>query len=975
MKTKLLFLMTILFAAYGIAQERTAASTVITGTYIGKTIPLRDFPTIQPQEDYKVNEIKIIENNLRANEKVNQNAYPQDGKDPLRQLEFGGISLMPLEQNFDGLSSGEGGGFTPPDPSGAVGPNHYVNAVNVALKVFDKTGGLLAGPTDLGSFLGFGNNSGDPIIMYDHLADRFFVSQFGASANSLQLGVSETADPTGAYFVYEFSLDAFPDYPHYSVWPDGYYVTANKFSGNTTYVMDRDAILAGDPNPQIVGFNLPGVVNNPNTVFSPEPANLTGTSFPSDVPGYIVYLQDDGWGGGIANDHLKVWEIEMDWTNPGSSTISAPVEIPIDPFDAVFAPFGTGDVEQPGTGQKIDMIGGVISYAANYRSFGSHNSWLITFNVDVDGNDTSGVRWIELRNNGLGAWSVFQEGTYAPADGHSRFMGSAAMDAAGNIGMGFNIASATLPAGVKYTGRFDGDPLGQMTVAEVTIVDGIGVQTFSNRFGDYSHLTMDPDNFTFWHTAEYFTSNNNWMSRVAAFTLSSGFNADVGVSAITQPNNGALGAAEVVEVSIRNFGLASQSNFPVELRVDGNLEATETFTGTIAPGAVETFTFTQTVDLSTVGQTYAIEAKTDLSGDEFTSNDAFTKNVTHLLANDVGPLEITAPQTGSGLGTETISVNIKNYGSSTQSNFDVQYTVNGGTPVIETFTGSIDSEEEVVFDFAQQADFSALGDYTVEITTSLGGDQDASNDVISEVITNQICQPNLDCSFGDGFQLFSVAEINNPSGCEGYGDFTDQIANFEEDSTYELTVTTGYGDQYITVWIDFNDDFNLTPDEKVVTDFVIAPGEAAGTYTETMDLVIPAGAATGEHLMRAKSNWQAPVPDDACEETQYGETEDYTANIGVLALNDNLFIDSEMIVLSKDNNQFEITLNTNFEGATYFALYNLLGQQLKFKNLVKSSENQYKINLDMSQAASGVYLVKLAGADLKTYKTARIIVK
>ena len=99
----------------------------------------------------------------------------------------------------------------------------------------------------------------------------------------------------------------------------------------------------------------------------------------------------------------------------------------------------------------------------------AHNSWLITFNTDVDGNDTSGVRWIELRNTGNGPFSLYQEGTYAPADGHSRFMGSAAMDAAGNIGLGFNIGSGSLPVGIRYTGRFDGDPLGTMTVAETTI--------------------------------------------------------------------------------------------------------------------------------------------------------------------------------------------------------------------------------------------------------------------------------------------------------------------------------------------------------------------------------------------------------------------------------------------------------------------------------------------------------------------------
>lgn len=964
--------MALFLGAVVIGQESQGPSTVIQGRFVKKTIPLRDF-TVNDATPVKTNEIRIISNNLRANEKVNPNALPL-GNDPLRQSEEGGIFSYNLEENFDGISNAEGGGFTPPDPSGAVGPNHYVNAVNVAIKIFDKQGNVLAGPTDLGTFLGSGNNSGDPIIMYDHLADRYFVSQFGAANNSLVLGVSETPDPTGAYFVYEFVLDAFPDYPHYSVWPDGYYLTANKFSGNTTYVLERDEILAGAANPQIVGFDLPGVSNNPNTVFSPEPANLTGVSFPADLPGYIVYLQDDGWGGGITFDHLKIWEIEMDWANTSNSTISAPLEVPVDPFDSVFAPFGTGDVAQPGTSQKIDMIGGIISYAANYRSFGTHNSWVITFNVDVDGNDTSGIRWIELRNDDVNPWDVYQEGTYAPADGHSRFMGSAAMDASGNIGMGFNIASATLPAGIKYTGRYDGDPLGQMTVAETTIVDGIGVQTFSNRFGDYSHLYMDPDNFTFWHTAEYFTANNNWQSRVASFSLSSGFTNDVGINAIIQPENGLLTATETVEVSIRNFGQAPQSNFPLELRVDGNLVATENFNGTVDANDTETYTFTQTVDLSNSGQTYEISVTTVLGSDEFPANDDFTKEVTHLLADDVGPIEVTAPQTGSGLGVQDISVNLKNFGANSQTNFDVTYSVNGDAPVTEQFSNTIGAEEEQVFTFATQYDFTELGNYEIVVSTSLSGDQEPSNDEITAEIQNLICQPDLDCSFGDGFQLFSVNEINNPSGCEGYGDFTDQVANFDPGQTYELTVTTGYGDQFITVWIDFNDDFNFTADEVVVDNYEIADGQAGGTFTETMDLVIPANATLGSHLMRAKANWDAPVPPDPCELTQYGEVEDYTANVGVLGVGDQAIQNSQLIVTSSDNKQFQVNLNTQFEGTLYAAVFNSLGQQLKSIKLNETTAGFYQIDLDMNQASSGVYIIKVASTEATSFKTARIIV-
>ena len=974
MKLRLLFALILGFIMVQVdAQNTQRASSVAYGQFVRKTMPLRDFPTVTPHE-YRVNEITIVENNLRANEKVNQQAYPQDGVDPLRQRDFGGIARMPIEENFDGLTNNEGGGFTPPDPTGAAGPNHYLNAVNVAIKIFDKQGNTLAGPTMLGTFLGSASNSGDPIILYDHLADRYFVSEFG-TGNSFLVGVSDSPDPTGAYNVYQFNLDAFPDYPHYSLWHDGYYVTANKFSGNTTYVMDRAAMIAGDPNPAIVGFNLPGVVNNNNTVFSPEPANLTGVNYPPGAPGYIVYLQDDGWGGGIANDHLKVWEITMDWNNPGNSSISQPFEIPTDPFDSVFAPFGTGDVAQPGTSQKIDMIGGIISYAANYRSFGGHNSWVITFNVDVDGNDTAGIRWVELRNSGTGPWSLYQEGTYAPADGNSRFMGSAAMDAAGNIGMGFNIASANLPAGIKYTGRYDGDPLGQMTVAETSIVEGIGVQTFSNRFGDYSHLTMDPDNFTFWHTAEYFSANNAWRSRVAAFTLSSGFNADIGVSNISQPNNGLLTANETVEVAIRNFGLSAQSNFPVELYLDGNLVATETFSGTINSNEALPFTFTQTVDLSTSGQTYTLEAKTALSGDEFSANDNYTKQVRHLLASDVGATEITAPVSGSGLGLETLTVTLENFGALTQTNFDVSYTVNGGAPVTETFTGTLDAEQTANFSFAQQLDLTALGPYEITVTTALSGDQDPSNDSVSTTVTNLLCQPNLNCSFGDGFQLFAVNEINNPSGCEGYGDFTAQVANFDADTTYDLTVTTGYGDQFVTVWIDFNDDFSFTADEKVVNNYVIAPGQGGGSYTETMPLTIPAGANPGTHLMRAKTNWQAEVPENACEETTYGETEDYSANIGGLSSDDYLFSAADLLVRESDNDQFDIELRTTYQGPLYFALYNTLGQQLKFKTLSQSGPDLYQIKLDMAQAASGVYIVKLSGPELTTFQSAKLIVR
>lgn len=980
MRIKLLLLSIVLLASYGIsAQEKFAPTEIIHGTFIQKTMRLDEFATIAQEAVPSVPTMVVDQVVSGPLVKYDKPATVIHNL----QTEPGQIVSMPLEQNFIGASQSESG-FLPPDPTGAAGPNHYLHSVNSLVKIFDKTGNLLVGPVSLSNFLGIPSNNGDPIVLYDQLADRWFVSEFGNLGGNLGLaiGVSETSDPAGAYNVYQFDLGGFPDYPHYGVWHDGYYGTANYIGGGQSvagFVMERDALIAGDPDPEMVLWEtLPGNIGNQNQVRGGLPVNLLGTDIDTSLPGYFTYLQDDGWNSSITYDHLKVWEVELDWVTPANSTISAPLEIATDPFDAgeLFGN-GNGAIRQPGTSQRLAGHGGIVSYAANYRSFGTHNSWLITFNTFIDANETGGIRWVELRNDGVSNWSVYQEGTYSIADGHSRLMSSSAMDALGNIALAYTTASTTLPVSLRYTGRYDGDPLGEMTVAETIIIDGPGVRTNTNRYGDYSHMTMDPDNFTFWYTGDYFSSNNQWRTQIASLSLSGGFTADVGVSNIVQPENGILTNAETVEITVRNYGNGPQSNIPLELRVDGNLVASEVFPGTLAANANEPFTFAQTVDLSNAGQTYEIEVRTVLVGDEFAANDPFTKSVTHLLSNDVGALEITSPVSGSGLGSsETVAITVKNFGAVPQSNFDVQYDIDGGTPVVETFTGTIAPEEEVTYNFTQTGDFSVLGTYTVNASTSLSGDQEPANDAVTAEIESVLCQPNLDCSFGDGFQLVAVAEINNPSACEGYGDFTDQIANLGAGETYDITFTTGYGDQHVKVWIDFNDDNTFDSTEIVVPNFVIAPGQAAGTYTETVTLSMPPNPPAGEHRMRAKSNWQAPVPDNACEETTYGETEDYTANvIEVLGLEEIAISEADLRIVTLPNNQFEVSLNTSFDRGVYLAVYNVLGQEIGFNKSVPKIDNAYRLNLDMSKVSAGVYVIKMGGQSTTTYKTGRIIVK
>ncbi|OIP51667.1 MAG: hypothetical protein AUK33_03785 [Flavobacteriaceae bacterium CG2_30_34_30] len=961
------------FICFAFMQAQEAPEFISQGVFLGKTMPLSEMPTagIPPVRDNT--EARIIRNRLRAPRKVNANALPLFGE-PNAQTDFGGITSFALEENFDGATVSEGGAL-PPDPTGAVGPNHYVHAFNLGIKIFDKTGTLLFGPISLGDFFQNGVNSGDPIVLYDQLADRFFVSQFRTSNNALLIAVSETADPTGAYNLYEFPLNAFPDYPKYSVWPDGYYMTANKFTGNTTYVLERDVILAGGANPQIVGFNLPGIVNNPNSVRSPNPAHLLGTSFTPNTPGQIVYFQDDGWSG-VTFDHLKIWEITMDWNTSSNSTISAPLEIPTQPFESTFAPFGTGDVNQPGTGQKIDMIAGVISYMVNYREFTTHNSMTVTFNVDVDGNDRSGIRWIELRTDGVNPWTIFQEGTYAPADNNSRFMGSLAMDAAGNMGMGFQIASGTLPVGIRYTGRFDGDPLGQMTVAETTIIDGIGVQTNSNRFGDYTHLTMDPDNFTFWFTGEYFSSNNFWRTRIASFSLSGGFNNDLGVNTILNPNDGILTANESVQVSVRNFGLNAQTNFPLELRVDGNLVATENFVGTINPNETANYTFAQTVDLSNQGQTYVIAARTNLAGDEFPGNDSFTKNVTHLLTNDVGVVDILSPTTGEGLGQETIVVRVKNFGANPQSNFNVSYSIDGGTPVVETITNTLNSLEQLDFSFTQTGDFSALGTYVISSSTLLAGDGDSANDTYEVTIQNQQCSPTGNCTLGDGLTRFSIGTIDNATTCSpnGFGDFTSLNTELDIDTQVNVIARSGFANQLLSVWVDYNDNQVFEVSERVIFDFPLP--NSGVSYTSSF--VIPNDInLLGTHLLRARVGWVTSegTINDPCVDFTWGETEDYTVTLldGTLSVAQNDFYDADFLVYPIGTRIYEVLFQPKTDlGEMSVEVYNILGQKITSAKM-SVFENGYKTLLNFETVTTGTYLVKVFNGSYSTVK--RILVK
>jgi len=863
---------------------------------------------------------------------------------------------------------------TPSDPTGEMGRDYYFASWNSSFRFFNLDGTAASPPSSLSTL--FGNNeSGDPIVMYDSQVDRYIISSMGSSG--LNFAISQTNNPIldgwHVYSATSFGTDGqFPDYPKYSIWSDGYYCTTNT-SGNNLYVLERDKIIDGDPTASIQGFDAPQMITS--GFASAQVLDITNDDHPAVGNATMIYMQDDAWNQ-VLTDHLKIWTINIDWENPNNSSVSTPYQLPTSSFTSVFDGGSFANLTQS-SGPDIDAMQACIMNQAQFRKFPTHNSAVFNFVVDVlSGSDEqAAVRWYELRQDADGEpWVIFQEGTYTAPDGRHAFGASMAMDIQGNIGMGYSSMNSTNPITLRYTGRYANDPSGQMTIEE-NLIGQSNATNPNTRYADYSQISVDPSNDkTFWFISEYFKPGRRDL--VGAFQIAADYANDIGVISVDSPLSGLLTNEESVTVSIFNYGENAASNFDVSYQLDSGTIITETYSGTVESTETVQHTFSTTVDLSTVGQTYVIYSYTSLSGDEDSSNDGTIQDIQHLNPNDLGITEISSPISGTNLSTtELVTIEITNFGGAEQSNFEVSYELNG-EQVTETVDGPLAGNSSMDYIFTQTIDLSAFGTYEIIASVNLENDSDSSNDVFTTNINNANCSPTADTSYGDGFQLFQIGDINNNTGegGPGYEDFTNLSTNIEQGSSNDLTVTTGYGNQYIRVWIDYNDDFVFSLDELVVDNYVIAPGAAAGSYTETMQLVVPDDATLGEHIMRAKSNWNAPVPDDACEETQYGETEDYRVNIvESLGIDDSVLGSSEFRIISQDNNQFNISLSTLYNKNISFSVYNVSGQVIVFNNISKNSD-KYLYDLDMSYAAAGVYLVKMGNSSIG-YRVGKIVVK
>ena len=497
------------------------------------TVKKADFFRVSPPLSEMIENAKrehrTYEHNENEHEKNEQNEWhpritsdPSNPPDPLAatQRNIRNVNVVNINKliDFDGVDNVDG--VAPPDTQGDVNDTFYMQCVNNHTVIKDRQGNTASGPFPTSNFwqgTQFDDrNDGDAVILWDENAQRWVVTQFyvpmNGNTNYLLIAVSQTDDPLGQYYQYGFSYGTdMPDYPKWAIWPDGYYMGANGFDQNYNYIgtyvsaFERDAMLQGDPNAQVV-------------TFGPD-ANLWSV-FPADADVFPAagtpcpFISDEI--GANPNNEVYIYDFHVDWNNTANSTFNAnnPTTLQVADYNLFN---NSTSVPQPGTNQLLDLLQSRIMYRPYYRHFNNHESLVVTRTVNDNG--VAAIRWYEFRNNGNG-WNVYQQGTYSPGDGLWRWMPSIAMNQNGDITIAYSVSDGNNKhPSIRAVARYNGDPLGQMTTNEIELFTGNASQSGTERWGDYSMVSVDPDGTSFWFTTEYTTGNWDWRTRIIHYEL------------------------------------------------------------------------------------------------------------------------------------------------------------------------------------------------------------------------------------------------------------------------------------------------------------------------------------------------------------------------------------------------------------------------------------------------------------------------
>ena len=471
-------------------------------------------------------------------------------------------TIPPPVLTFDGINSAQSAcGCLPPDTQGDVGPNHYVEGVNVAFRVYDKSGNPLTPTTTFNTLFQdlppgtpcTGSNSGDPFVLYDHLADRWLISDFAFASLSGPfyqcIAVSTSPDPAGTYNLYALQhepahSDWIGDYPKFALWSDpqpggAYHFTVNlfdflpsvTFNGVRVFALDRASMLAGGPaNAIAFTIGLAGVGDS----YSLVPAYFR-TGDPPPAGRDEMLLAVDATIPGATLTQVHGWLFHVDFANPGNSTIglgadhTPNAEITVNPFVQAWTAATYLLVPQQGTAQKLDTLGDKIMTPVVYYNDGTTESlWADQTTMLNFPNGPTAVSWYQFDVTGgvFPATPVQQQEWTNGGDGLWRWMSSIAVDAAGNTAIGYATSSDSIFPGIRYAGRLASDPPGNLAQGEAILQNGGGAQTSGfGRWGDYTYTSIDPSNgMDFWHVGEYYTATGNasWATKIGKFNFQGG---------------------------------------------------------------------------------------------------------------------------------------------------------------------------------------------------------------------------------------------------------------------------------------------------------------------------------------------------------------------------------------------------------------------------------------------------------------------
>ncbi len=668
---------------------------------------------------------------------------------PTPAVSFDGISQA------DTIAADSNQGFLPPDTNGAVGPNHFVQTVNSCFRVWNKAGSPVTATTSLGTLfspLGCGTSiDGDPIVLYDQLADRWIISEFCtvASPNDHQLvAVSKTSDPSGAYFLYDFMMpnNKFNDYPHLSVWPDGYYMTDNQFNqaGNTfqqagVFAFDRAKMLAGDATAGFVYFDTallfpPGTGNNGSDgIGGMLPANADGLIPPAvGAPCPFAYVQAGEFGDPA--DQLRLFDFHADFTAPVNSTFTERPgsPLPVAAFDPVTVPNSRNVVPQPApavAGSYLDAINDRLMFRLAYRNFGTSESLVLNHTVNAASNPAyrAGVRFYQLsRSTPAAAFTIAEQQTFAGVAGDttSRWMGSVAMNFQGDIALGYSVSSTSVSPSIRYAARLNTDPPGSgLAQGEQILIAGAGSQTStSGRWGDYSDMTVDPsDDCAFWYTQEYYAANSgsSWRTRIARIVVGTSAVSPRGTisGTVTDCSTGLPVANAIVKIT-GGFWRSTAANGTYSATVAPGTYTATASSSIYAPATssnlVVTNGGTASFNVCLNGFPTLVAAASAITADSCNSNGAIDPNETVTVS-------LGLKNTGSANTTNLVAT-LQSSGGVTLPSGPQPYGVAaaGGAPVFKSFiftAGTVACGSSVVASLTLQDGASNLGTITYNFAT------------------------------------------------------------------------------------------------------------------------------------------------------------------------------------------------------------------------------------------------------------------